>query len=97
MARWILLTALPLAALGACNNSPEPAGSWRAPRDCRAGFVCIDDRCVKACNSDAECLSDEHCLSGVCRSGVGHELDRPGPLRPRPRSISVAYCISTGN
>lgn len=60
---------------------------------CESGWVCARDevasapRCRKQCKQDSDCLADEHCGDGRCKSGVAptvltwKHLPRASPCR----------------
>jgi len=82
-----LLLGATLLVLVGCQGCPlfVPAGSCRRNVDCQTGQLCVDQRCVKACNGNQDCGGkDQACIEGYCapvpaaQCAAGSDCTRPG-------------------
>lgn len=78
--KFLLLTAIAMASLSACNCGGGAVGAQcQTAADCQAALVCLDtESCATKCSGDAQCGANEKCsTSGGCvpKSGCGADGD----------------------
>lgn len=100
--RTVILLAVACAlALAACQGCPlfMPAGSCRRNVDCQAGQLCVDQRCVKACNGNQDCDSqDQACIEGYCAPIPGARCTADGDCTtPGPCEVAEGALCSGGS
>ena len=72
--------ALLLASLLAgCPDKKPKAGSCKTTKDCKAGQVCVDNRCVQ-CGQDSDCKSGQQCKDFTCVAKAECERDDQCPV-----------------
>src|SRR5512137_2950812 len=83
-----LLSGAVLGVLAACPGCPlfTPSDSCHSVGDCKAGYLCVNQRCAKACNNNQDCgNSDLACLEGYCapvpaaECATANDCTSPGP------------------
>ncbi|HLL22484.1 MAG TPA: OmpA family protein [Kofleriaceae bacterium] len=52
-------------ALGSCGDKTKKPGSCKGDKDCKAGQVCDNNKCVE-CKTDANCPAGKKCSAGAC-------------------------------
>ena len=68
----IALSTLATPLVSSCRPSTVEVDQCAATDDCADGFVCVNERCRKVCNSAEVCARGEICSSGYCQpSGSG--------------------------
>lgn len=75
----VVLAAALGGALGSCGSEAKKPGSCKADKDCKAGQVCFENRCVE-CTKDSQCPAGERCSANACVSAPECTKDSQCPL-----------------
>ena len=76
--RAVLAAVLGLA-LASCGSESKKPGSCKGDKDCKAGQVCFENRCVE-CTKDAQCPKGKRCSANACISAPACTKDDQCPL-----------------
>ena len=57
--------AVVLGALAGCGDKTKKPGSCAADKDCKAGQVCSENKCVE-CATDSQCPAGKKCSANAC-------------------------------
>lgn len=60
-----------IVALIAAFGCPRDPARCASASDCQVDETCVEQRCMRVCNSNQECLRSEVCRNGVCVPGAG--------------------------
>lgn len=60
-----LALAVALGALAGCGDKTKKPGSCNADKDCKAGQVCSENKCVE-CAADSQCPTGQKCSANAC-------------------------------
>lgn len=78
----ILLAALAMllaSLLAGCPDKKPKAGSCKTTKDCKAGQVCVENRCVQ-CGQDSDCDDGQRCKDFTCVAKAECERDDQCPV-----------------
>lgn len=57
--------ALLVAFATSCGSHPKAPGTCHSDKDCKAGLVCAENKCVE-CNDDSQCTDGKKCSAHAC-------------------------------
>jgi peptidoglycan-associated lipoprotein len=79
--------------LASCGGESKKPGSCKADQDCKAGQVCVDNRCVE-CKEDAQCPQGQKCSANACVASAECTKDEQCPLGQVCQAGKCKACAS---